>query len=98
MLRWLCDDQTEDNAYAQVHLASEASIILTTSASKSTTIAGQAGINRVSIPLEAGQGIRLQVVRGGASTVDLKPDWTYSSSTVRYNFSESPAGLMGGDR
>lgn len=53
--------QTDDHFYAQVHLKSPANIILSTS-STSKTFSGKAGINRVSMPLVVGSGIKCQVV------------------------------------
>lgn len=54
--------QAKDNFYAQVHLTSTASVILSTNAG-SQTFQGQPGINRFQFPLSAGSGIKVQVVR-----------------------------------
>lgn len=44
-----------------MHLKADANIIVSTK-SASQTLSGKAGINRVSMPLEVGSGIRIQVV------------------------------------
>jgi hypothetical protein len=54
-------DQTEDNFYAQVHLKADATIVLSTNKNTQSFV-GKAGVNRVSLPLEAGSGIKVQVV------------------------------------
>jgi len=47
------------------------------------------GINRFFQTLVAGQGMSVQVVRSGQTTVNLQPSFTFNGNPQRYNFSES---------
>ncbi|KAJ9098056.1 hypothetical protein QFC19_006491 [Naganishia cerealis] len=79
-------DSTQDHFYAQVHLTAPATVYLKTD-SKSTTFNGVAGVNRFEAPLENGSGVEVLVGRNGATTASVViPNYTFSSSTARYNF------------
>lgn len=38
--------------------------------------------------MSVGQGISVQVTRGGQTTVNLKPTFTFNGNPQRYNYSE----------
>jgi len=76
--------QQDDEFYAQVHLRADANIVVSTN-SVSKTFAGKAGINRVSMPLQVGSGIRVQVVSDVLKVptgFEVFPDIPFRSSLV----------------
>ncbi|KAJ9116226.1 hypothetical protein QFC24_006817 [Naganishia onofrii] len=91
-------DRTQDNFYAQVHLTAPATVYMKTD-SKTTTYNGVAGVNRFEAPLESGSGVEVLVGRNGQSTTSVViPDYTFSNSTARYNFSKYAFRLALQDR
>lgn len=80
---------SQDNFYAQVHLTAQADVTLCAGTACSTQ-SGQPGINRFSLPLVPGQGISVEVQRGGSTSTSIQPDFVFNGSPSTYDYSEYP--------
>ncbi|VDC00768.1 unnamed protein product [Peniophora sp. CBMAI 1063] len=79
-------DLLGDTLWAVSLLSSPAQVTLSTSPTNTRTFNVDEGISMLSIDIYAGDTMRAQVVRGGETTVDVNPEFTFQGAAGTYNF------------
>ncbi|KAI0310822.1 glycoside hydrolase family 71 protein [Amylostereum chailletii] len=78
---------TEDAVWAVVMATSPGQVTLQTSDTNSQTVDVVPGVNKLSIPISAGDTMYAKLVRNGQTVVELKPDgFSFNGSPPSYNF------------
>ncbi|KAG8741790.1 hypothetical protein FRC11_014623, partial [Ceratobasidium sp. 423] len=77
---------TEDALWAVVFATAPAKVALSTDPAKPEEFDIPTGVSKLRIPLVPGQGIAATMVRGGATLVDMKPDFYFDPNPVTYNY------------